>query len=99
MTLLCSTVGFSCLLSHCEATLHLPSIYASAQSLERHKPTKGCEIISDKCTRLPYSQHKARTPKEGAFASLRSYIVYCLITIYFFFFLSPHRKAVQESSP
>lgn len=73
MTLLCSTVGFSCLLSHRDATLHRPSIYALAQSRKHHKATKDCEMISDRCTHLPYSPSKTRTPKEVAFASLRSH--------------------------
>lgn len=76
---------------------HLPSIYALAQSLKRHKPTKDCEIISNKWTSPSSSQHKTRPAKEGVFASLRSYGI--ILQILLFIFHSSHRKAVQESSP
>lgn len=102
MTLLCSTVGFSCLLSHRDATQHLPSIYALAQSLRRYKATKDCEIISDRCTRLPYYENKTRTSKEVAFARSYDIILQHSFTVWsppISFFLSPNRKAVQESSP
>lgn len=79
-----TAVFHGCLLSHSCATLHLPSTYALAQSLKRHKPTKDCEIISDKLTCPSSSYHKTRAVKEGVFASLSSYEI--ILQLLFFIF-------------